>query len=400
MIENQLPPMPPRQGRQHGCEQRQQQSMRQNRLWEIEPQPPIGADNGNQSHRRDGMVPARDPHANAWHSEQFGRSDHRSEHTKRECDAGGPDAHAQPEHVAGQPIDAIDAKRADYQRNREMDQHGVNGMASDRNRRANILVGNSANAGIGVVSARLGRRLFHSDFYVFRFGLGHLSPSILKYAALAATPAALTGCAAPLSTLDPAGPAAANIATLWWVMFWGAVVLFVLVLSLLALSFIRPRAIAAIKPIHWTIGGGLIMPVPILIALVVAALLLGEQLLPKPGRDAPMRIEAHASRWQWQFSYPDTPGAIKSETLHLPAGEPVDIVLTAEDVIHSFWVPRLGGKLDAIPGHTNVIRLEADKPGTYRGICAEYCGEGHETMGFIVEAHAPADYAAAIGGTP
>lgn len=203
-----------------------------------------------------------------------------------------------------------------------------------------------------------------------------------------------------MSTLDPAGPAAAGIATLWWVMFWGSLILFALIMVLLALSFLRPAAISAIKPIHWIIGGGLIMPVPILIALLVAALLLGEQLLPKPGGAAPMRIEAHASRWQWQFSYPETPGASATETLHLPAGEPVDIVVTAADVIHAFWVPRLGGKIDAIPGHTNVIRLQADEPGVYRGICAEYCGEGHETMGFVVEAHAPADYATAIGGAP
>lgn len=211
---------------------------------------------------------------------------------------------------------------------------------------------------------------------------------------------ALAGCAGPLSTLDPAGPSAANIANLWWVMFWGALVLFGLVMALLALSILRPAAVAAIKPSHWIIGGGLVMPIPILIALLVAALLLGEQLLPKPGGVAPMRIEAHASRWEWRFSYPEVPGASATEIMHIPAGEPVDIVVTAADVIHGFWIPRLGGKVDAIPGHPNVIRLQADRPGIYRGICAEYCGEGHETMGFVVEAHAPADYAAAVGGAP
>ena len=183
-------------------------------------------------------------------------------------------------------------------------------------------------------------------------------------------------------------------------MFWGAVVLFVLVLGLLALSFLRPAAIAAIKPAHWIIGGGLILPVPILIGLLVAALILGEQMLPKPGGVAPLRVQAQASQWQWRFSYPETPGAADSDILYLPAGEPVDIVVTATDVIHSFWIPRLGGKIDAIPGHTNVIRLQADEPGTYRGICAEYCGEGHETMSFVVEAHPPADYPSVIGGTP
>tara|TARA_R110002020_G_scaffold6321_17_gene26656 strand:+ start:3757 stop:4425 length:669 start_codon:yes stop_codon:yes gene_type:complete len=220
----------------------------------------------------------------------------------------------------------------------------------------------------------------------------------LRFAALAATPLALTGCATPLSTLYPAGPAAANIATLWWIMFYGAVALFVLVLALLALSFIRPAFIAAIKPAHWIIGGGLVLPIPILTGLLIAALLLGEQLLPKPGGAATLRVAAHAQQWQWRFSYPDNPGAGDTEILHLPAGEPVDIVITAEDVIHAFWIPRLGGKMDAIPGHTNVIRLQADEPGIYRGICAEYCGQGHETMSFVVEAHAPADYARILGG--
>lgn len=216
----------------------------------------------------------------------------------------------------------------------------------------------------------------------------------------AATPLWLAGCATPLSTLNPAGPAAANIAILWWVMFWGAAALFLLVMALLAISFLRPALIANLKPIHWIIGGGLIMPVPILIALLLAALLLGERLLPLPGAIQPMRIEAHAQQWQWTFRYPDLPGTAETEVLHLPAGEPVDIVITAADVIHAFWVPRLGGKMDAIPGHTNIVRLQADKPGMYRGICAEYCGEGHETMGFAVQAHAPADLPQALGATP
>ncbi|MBS3849558.1 cytochrome c oxidase subunit II [Devosia sp. BSSL-BM10] len=242
---------------------------------------------------------------------------------------------------------------------------------------------------------RLGRRLFVLDFILKTVAFGHCRIPLPKFAALAATPLLLSGCATPLSTLNPAGPAAANIALLWWVMFWGAVVLFGVVLTLLTLSFVRPDWISAIKPRQWIIGGGLVLPVPILIALLVTALILGESLLPRQNGAAPMRVQAHASQWQWQFSYPGTD--LLSEDLHLPAGEPVDIVVTASDVIHAFWVPRLGGKIDAIPGHTNIIRLQADEPGIYRGICAEYCGEGHERMGFVVEAHAPDAFSAIIG---
>lgn len=183
-------------------------------------------------------------------------------------------------------------------------------------------------------------------------------------------------------------------------MFWGAVVLFVLVIVLLGISLLRPAWLTRIKPGHWIIGGGLLLPVPVLAVLLVSALLLGERLLPRPDGVAPVRIAAHASQWAWSFSYPDTPGALPSEILHLPAGEPVDILVTAEDVIHAFWIPRLGGKIDAIPGRTNTIRLQADEAGIYRGICAEYCGEGHETMGFEVQAHAPADFPNAIGTAP
>ena len=251
-----------------------------------------------------------------------------------------------------------------------------------------------------MAAADLGRGLFGLRLEFVDVRLGHYCSHALRFAAGAATLAALTGCATPLSALDPAGPAADNIATLWWVMFWGATVLFVLVLGLVGLSLFRPALIARIKPMHWIIGGGLVMPVPILLALLVAALLLGEQLLPTPGAVRPLRVEAHASQWQWRFSYPETAGAGETDILHLPSGQAVDIVVTAEDVIHSFWIPRLGGKIDAIPGHQNVIRLQADKPGVYRGICAEYCGEGHDTMGFSVEAHIHETYEAVLRAVP
>ncbi|WIY53362.1 cytochrome c oxidase subunit II [Devosia sp. YIM 151766] len=211
---------------------------------------------------------------------------------------------------------------------------------------------------------------------------------------MAATPLALAGCSGELSALDPAGPRAANLALLWWVMFWGAVVLFVLVMVLFALAYLRTEWIGRLTPGQWIVGGGLVLPVPVLVLLTGTALVLGEQLLPRGA--APVQLSAHASRWHWSFAYPD--GTIMSDDiLHIPAGQPVDITVTAEDVIHAFWIPRLGGKIDAIPGRINRIRLEADAPGSYWGQCAEYCGEGHDIMFFRVEAHAPDDFAALLG---
>ena len=203
----------------------------------------------------------------------------------------------------------------------------------------------------------------------------------------------LAACSGPLSTLDPAGPAASNIAILWWIMFWGAAALFLLVGALYAFAFYRPQALARFSVGQWIVGGGLIMPTIVLTALVTAAFVLGERLIPKPMEDQPPRVYAMAHQWSWQFGYDDAEG--QTLQLHIPAGAPVDVVVTTSDVIHSFWVPRLAGKVDAIPGHENVLRIEADRPGTYRGVCAEFCGDGHTRMRFAVIAHAPEDYEAA-----
>lgn len=221
---------------------------------------------------------------------------------------------------------------------------------------------------------------------------------MLKTLSLTGTCLALAGCSGALSALDPAGPRAANLATLWWIMFWGSAALFALVMALFVLAYLRTEWIARITPMQWIVGGGLVLPIPILVLLTGAALVLGEQLLPHGA--APVRIAAQAERWNWRFAHPDGTSEV-ADTLYMPAGQPVDIVVTSADVIHSFWVPRLGGKIDAIPGHENVIRLEADEPGVYWGQCAEYCGEGHDGMRFRVEALSADDFAArAAGGAP
>jgi cytochrome c oxidase subunit 2 len=212
---------------------------------------------------------------------------------------------------------------------------------------------------------------------------------------LAATPLLLAGCSGELSTLAPAGPRAANLTTLWWVMLIGSAMLFALVMALLAITYLRTEWVARITPVQWLVGGGLVLPIPILVVLTGTALVLGEQLLPRG--DVPVRIEAQAEQWLWTFRYPGT-DMTTAGMLHMPAGQPVDIVVTSLDVIHSLWVPRLGGKIDAIPGHTNVVRLEADAPGIYWGICAEYCGIGHDDMIFRVEAHEPGAFAALLEG--
>jgi cytochrome c oxidase subunit II len=203
----------------------------------------------------------------------------------------------------------------------------------------------------------------------------------------------VSGCAGPLSTLAPAGESAQAIATLWWVMLAGAVVIFLGVVgaALTPLLHRRPSRLSARAML---IGGGLIFPGVVLMALLVAALLVGDRLSPR-GEPGVLRVDAHARQWAWTFDYPDQPGRPATEgVLHVPAGQPFEVHVRSQDVIHSFWAPRLGGKIDAIPGQVNVIRLQADAPGVYRGQCAEYCGSSHAMMDFVIQAHSPADYAA------
>ncbi|WP_182083890.1 cytochrome c oxidase subunit II [Aureimonas sp. ME7] len=204
----------------------------------------------------------------------------------------------------------------------------------------------------------------------------------------------LSGCAGNLSALDPAGPAARSTAILWWVMLAGSAAILALVLGLVALAFLRRNEAGAGDGRRWLVWGGLVLPGVVLPALLVFALGTGERLLPHPSNPPAYTVEARPSQWSWRFRYPD--GRETPDALHLPAGRPVDIRVVGTDVIHSFWVPRLGGKVDAIPGHVNTIRLQADRPGTFGGVCAEFCGTGHSAMSFTVFAHVPEEFEAAL----
>ena len=210
---------------------------------------------------------------------------------------------------------------------------------------------------------------------------------------------ALNGCGSASSTLDSAGPAAHVIAELWWIMLAGGTVIFLLVMVLLALAF-RPRLRAAGEARQvrvWIIALGLAFPMVVLIALLTVALAVGERLLPRADADA-VQVAAEGRRWSWTFAYADAPDRTTVGELHIPAGRPVDVAVTSVDVIHSFWVPRLAGKLDAIPGQVNVLRIEADEAGTFRGLSAEFSGAGYDHFSFLVTAHDPASWADFIEG--
>lgn len=182
-------------------------------------------------------------------------------------------------------------------------------------------------------------------------------------------------------------------------MLAGAAAIFALVMTLVALAFVRKRAPRdeARHERLWVIKLGIVFPATVLLALLAYGLMTGESLLPRQGPDV-VSVSAEARRSQWTFGYGDAPGLRTEHVLHIPAGRPVDVAITSTDVIHSFWVPRLAGKIDAIPGHVNLLRIEADAPGTYAGRSAEFSGVGYDQFAFTVVAHAPSDWARFIGG--
>ncbi|MCL6595585.1 MAG: cytochrome c oxidase subunit II [Firmicutes bacterium] len=104
-------------------------------------------------------------------------------------------------------------------------------------------------------------------------------------------------------------------------------------------------------------------------------------------------VQVTGHQYWWAYTYPSL-GITTANDLHIPVGEKVDLELTSKDVMHAFWVPRLGGKTDLVPGRTNYMWIEADRPGVYTGQCAEFCGTGHADMRLVVEAQTPAQFQA------
>lgn len=195
----------------------------------------------------------------------------------------------------------------------------------------------------------------------------------------------------PPPPLDPAGPHASLVATLSWVLAGMALAVLLLVAALLAALFGKAewRAWLARERTVWL--AGLAMPVVVLSGVLIYGLAATRSLSapPSPGET---RIRVTGEMWWWRVVYLDAsgrPAILDANELHIPAGRPVTLELEAADVIHSFWVPRLAGKLDMIPGRRNILRIEADAPGVYAGQCAEYCGGPHALMGFVVVAHEP-----------
>ena len=200
------------------------------------------------------------------------------------------------------------------------------------------------------------------------------------------------------SALEAAGPQAARIAHLWWVFLAVCAAVYVVVMAVLAMALRRGRRSELARTgdgrLTRAVAAGTGATVVILLVLLVASEATGRALAE---RHDPRALYVHITghQWWWQVTYQDPSPDQQFETaneIHIPVGRPVVFILTSTDVIHSFWVPRLHGKIDLIPTHENTIWIRADEPGTFRGQCAEFCGLQHANMGLLVVAEPAAQF--------
>jgi cytochrome c oxidase subunit 2 len=206
--------------------------------------------------------------------------------------------------------------------------------------------------------------------------------------------AALSGCGGPQSALVTAGRDSADIATLFHVMTVGALIVWAIVV-VVAIYTIRVKEPHSQRTASLLIiGGGVVAPTVVLGALIAYGMPLVPTVL-SPGADNGIRIHVTAKQWWWRVQYRSANGLIETANeLRLPVGQRVELELSSPDVIHSFWVPSLAGKMDMIPGRLTRLALEPTRTGTFRGACAEYCGASHALMAFSVVVMEPSAFRA------
>ena len=224
----------------------------------------------------------------------------------------------------------------------------------------------------------------------------------MKWTILALAVPLLSACDGPLSTLNPASPMARQVANVWWGMFAFATLVLVAVSAIWIYALARkPRETSEQQALkinrRWVIGGGIVLPSLSIVVLLIFGIPTGRSMLPLPVQgEQPLKVEVIGHQWWWEVRYPDS-GIITANQLIIPAGRLVDVQVSSADVIHSFWIPRLGGKMDMLPGRTNVIRLQAGHTGIFHGQCSEFCGLQHTHMKLHVEALDEAAFSEWVG---
>lgn len=215
-----------------------------------------------------------------------------------------------------------------------------------------------------------------------------------QYFSLSAASLSLaSGFAGARSVLEPAGAEAQQIAILFWIMLSGGAVIWLGVVGVLLRSALfNRRRLAEKSASRIILWGGVVFPSVTLCVLLAYALWLMPGLRPfAQAGAAGLRIEITGRQFWWEVVYRPAQGppVASANEVRLPVGERVEFTLKSADVIHSFWIPPLGGKMDMIPGRTNRLSLMATKPGIFRGPCAEYCGTSHALMAFSAVAMEP-----------
>jgi cytochrome c oxidase subunit 2 len=204
---------------------------------------------------------------------------------------------------------------------------------------------------------------------------------------------ALVVCVAPSAraqaVLGVQGPAAAGIADLWWLLLTVASLVVVIVVALYVFAVTAAgngRSEAPPWSTTFIVVGGMVIPALILVAVLIYSL-GATAALAGPSEPA-VTIEVVGHQWWWEVRYPEH-GIVTANEIQVPVGQPVRLELSSVDVIHSFWVPSLNGKMDLVPGQTNTLWIEAGASGIFQGSCAEYCGVQHAKMGLLVSALPP-----------
>lgn len=195
---------------------------------------------------------------------------------------------------------------------------------------------------------------------------------------------------------DPAGPVATEITRLWWVLAILGSAVYVAVIVFMIVGLVRRRrdpSAEAEDPdttSNWVVVGGVAMPAVIL-SVVFGLSLASSSALPHEIPEDAIIIDVVGHQWWWEVAYEDHEFSTANE-IHIPVGEPIVVRLTSADVVHSFWVPQLSGKLDALPDRINTLQFTADEASLFEGRCAEFCGLQHTNMGALVIAEPAADF--------
>jgi len=198
-----------------------------------------------------------------------------------------------------------------------------------------------------------------------------------------------------LRVLNPGSPQARSIFDLGIVAAIIFATIFVIVAGIIVFALMRfrwregepdPHQVAGNRTVEfiWTA-----IPCLIVVALFVLTARAMSLSDPPPAPEPDLVVTGH--QWWWEGRYPKS-GVVVANEFHIPVGKPMSLRLEAADVLHEFWVPELARKITAVPGHPNHIWLEADKPGTYLGICSEFCGTEHAWMHFLIVAESQVEF--------